>query len=197
MVGHGSMFAARGAHVSGDEPSRIDHPSSNHPMQFKQKISPCLWFDDQGEEAAKYYTSIFENSRITGVTHYSEAGREVHGRPPGSVMTVTFELDGNEFMALNGGPVFKFNEAVSLMVQCDDQKEIDYYWEKLGAGGDPDAQVCGWLKDKFGLSWQINWKGTEDLWRDASSPGSQRAFTAMLKMKKIDVAELQRAYRGR
>lgn len=166
-------------------------------MQFKQKISPCLWFDDQGEEAAKYYTSIFENSRITGVTHYSEAGREVHGRPPGSVMTVTFELDGNEFMALNGGPVFKFNEAVSLMVQCDDQKEIDYYWEKLGAGGDPEAQVCGWLKDRFGLSWQINWKGTEDLWRDASSPGSQRAFIAMLKMKKIDVAELQRAYAGR
>lgn len=183
------MFSVTNRHA----PATI-HP---HPMQFKQKISPCLWFDDQGEEAAKYYTSIFENSRITGVTHYTEAGRDVHGRPPGSVMTVTFELDGNELMALNGGPLFKFTEAVSLMVQCDDQKEIDYYWEKLGAGGDPEAQVCGWLKDRYGLSWQINWKGTEDLWRDANSAGSQRAFTAMLKMKKLDVAELERAFEGK
>ena len=163
-------------------------------MQFKQKISPCLWFDDQGEEAAKYYTSIFENSRITGVTHYSEAGREVHGRPPGSVMTVEFELDGERFTALNGGPLFKFNEAISLQILCDTQKDIDYYWGKLTPGGDPSAQVCGWLKDKYGLSWQVVPRNIDELYKDEQSPGAQAAMEAMLKMKKIDMKVLQEAH---
>src|SRR5262245_39797776 len=114
-------------------------------MQTIQRISPCLWFDDQAEEAARFYTGIFKNSSIVGISRYGEAGREIHGRPPGSVMTVAFELDGQSFTALNGGPTFKFNEAISLVVNCATQQEVDYYWEKLSAGGDPNAQQCGWL----------------------------------------------------
>jgi predicted 3-demethylubiquinone-9 3-methyltransferase (glyoxalase superfamily) len=163
---------------------------------LKQRITPCLWFADEAEEAAKYYTGIFKNSRILATTRYGEAGQEVHGRPPGSVMTVAFELDGQSFLALNGGPVFKFNEAVSLQVNCKDQAEIDYYWEKLGAGGDPKAQVCGWLKDKYGLSWQVVPPMDEFFGRDEKSPGAERAFEAMLKMKKIDIATLRRAAKG-
>src|SRR5437667_7553718 len=120
-----------------------------------QRITPCLWFDDKAEEAAKFYTSIFRNSKITATTRYGEAGREIHGRPAGSVMTVAFELDGHGFTALNGGPVFKFNEAISFQVNCDTQQEVDHYWDKLSAGGDEKAQQCGWLKDKYGVSWQI------------------------------------------
>jgi predicted 3-demethylubiquinone-9 3-methyltransferase (glyoxalase superfamily) len=176
------------------------HASSTHSptnaMQIRQKINPCLWFADQAEEAANYYVGIFKHSRIREITRYSDVGQEAHGQPPGSVMTVRFELAGCEFMALNGGPTFTFNEAISLMVQCEDQKEIDYYWEKLGAGGDPQAQVCGWLKDRYGLSWQINWKDAEDLWQDETSPRTKRALAAMMKMKKIDIAELKRAYEG-
>jgi predicted 3-demethylubiquinone-9 3-methyltransferase (glyoxalase superfamily) len=159
-------------------------------------IRPCLWFDDQGEEAARYYVSIFPNSRITQIARYSEAGFEIHKRPAGSVMTVTFELDGHKFMALNGGPHFKFNEAVSLEVGCDTQEEIDYYWEKLSAGGDPKAQVCGWLKDKYGLSWQVTPVKMEELMADSTSPKAQRVMTAMLKMKKLDLRELERAAAG-
>lgn len=121
----------------------------------RQTFTPCLWFDDQGEEAAKFYTAIFPNSKIVAVTHYSEAGQEVHGKKPGSVMTVEFELNGQPFTALNGGPIFKFNEAISFQIHCDTQDEIDHYWERLGAGGDPNAQQCGWLKDRYGVSWQI------------------------------------------
>lgn len=124
-------------------------------MATMQKISTGLWFADEAEDAAKFYTGIFKNSRITTVTRYSEAGKDQHKRPPGSVMVVAFELDGHTFTALNGGPLFKFSEAISMMVNCKDQKEIDYFWEKLGAGGDPKAQQCGWLKDKYGLSWQV------------------------------------------
>src|SRR5690554_1668467 len=118
-------------------------------------IAPCLWFDSQAEEAARFYCSVFPDSKITTITYYPQVGQEVHGRSEGSVLTVEFELNGNPFTALNGGPVFKFNEAVSLQVYCDTQEEIDYYWEKLGEGGDPKAQQCGWLKDRYGLSWQV------------------------------------------
>lgn len=162
----------------------------------KQRFTSCLWFDTQGEEAAKFYTSVFRNSRITATTRYSAAGQEIHGQKPGNVMTVAFELDGQSFVALNGGPQFKFNEAISFQINCDTQEEIDYYWEKLGAGGDPQAQVCGWLRDKFGLSWQVIPRMMDDLFRDHNSPGAQRAMNAMLQMKKLDIEELRRAYKG-
>ncbi len=165
-------------------------------MSTTPRIRPCLWFADQAEEAARFYTGIFPNSRIVAVTRYGEAGFEVHGRPAGSVMTVAFELDGQPFTALNGGPVFTFNEAVSLEVRCATQEEIDYYWERLGEGGDPRAQQCGWLKDRYGLSWQVVPAGMEEMVADAQSPEAQRAFNAMLGMKKLDVAELRRAYAG-
>jgi predicted 3-demethylubiquinone-9 3-methyltransferase (glyoxalase superfamily) len=165
-------------------------------VAITRKITPCLWFDDRAEAAAKHYLGIFENSRITAVTRYGSAGQEVHGRPAGSVMTVEFELDGNAFTALNGGPHFKFNEAVSFQVFCENQQEIDHYWEKLGAGGDPKAQQCGWLKDKFGLSWQVVPAGMEEMLADPESPGARRAMEAMLRMKKIDIAALERAFRG-
>jgi predicted 3-demethylubiquinone-9 3-methyltransferase (glyoxalase superfamily) len=160
------------------------------------QIAPCLWFADQAEEAANFYVSIFKNSRIRDLTRYSDAGQEIHQRPAGSVMTVEFELDGQRMTALNGGPVFKFNEAVSLQVFCETQEEIDSYWEKLGQGGDPQAQQCGWLKDKYGLSWQVVPKGMEEMMKDHTSPGAKRAMEAMLKMKKLDIAALQRAYAG-
>jgi predicted 3-demethylubiquinone-9 3-methyltransferase (glyoxalase superfamily) len=118
-------------------------------MQVVQKITPCLWFDDQAEEAVKLYTGIFKNSRITNVARYGKAGHEIHGRPAGTVMVVAFELDGQGFTALNGGPMFKFNEAISFQVNCETQEEVDYYWEKLSKGGDEKAQQCGWLKDRY------------------------------------------------
>jgi predicted 3-demethylubiquinone-9 3-methyltransferase (glyoxalase superfamily) len=164
-------------------------------MQNAQRITPCLWFDSQAEEAAKYYTGIFKNSKITKIARYGEVGQEIHHRPPGSVMTVAFELDGQPFTALNGGPVFKFNEAVSLQVNCKTQEEIDYYWDKLGAGGDKNAQQCGWVKDKYGLSWQIVPTIMAELFGE-SSPKADRAMQAMLGMKKLDIAALQRAYDG-
>jgi predicted 3-demethylubiquinone-9 3-methyltransferase (glyoxalase superfamily) len=165
-------------------------------MSVTQRISPCLWFADQAEEAAQFYVGIFRNSRIVAVSHYGEAGFEVHRRPAGSVMTVVFELDGESFTALNGGPAFTFNEAVSFMVACETQEEIDYYWEKLSAGGDPNAQQCGWLKDRYGLSWQVVPKNMDDFFKDSQSPGSQRAMDAMLKMKKIDMGEVRKAYQS-
>jgi predicted 3-demethylubiquinone-9 3-methyltransferase (glyoxalase superfamily) len=152
-----------------------------------------LWFDSQAEEAAAFYVSVFKNSRIVSVARYTEAGREVHKRQPGSVMTVAFELDGQLFTALNGGPVFTFNEAVSLQVNCDTQEEVDYYWQKLSQNGDPRAQQCGWLKDRYGLSWQIVPKVLPELLKDHKSAKAQRAMEAMLRMKKIDIAELERA----
>jgi predicted 3-demethylubiquinone-9 3-methyltransferase (glyoxalase superfamily) len=161
-----------------------------------QRLTPCLWFDKEAEEAANFYVGIFENSRITAVTRYPSAGQEIHGQQEGSVMTVAYELDGHTFTALNGGPHFKFNEAVSFQVNCESQEEIDYYWEKLGAGGDPNAQQCGWLKDRFGLSWQVVPRGMEEMMKDSGSPGAQRAMSAMLKMKKIDMREIQRAHDG-
>lgn len=159
-----------------------------------QRISPCLWFDDQAEEAAKFYTAVFKNSRIVKISRYGEAGREIHGRPPGSVMVVAFELEGQAFMALNGGPAFKFNEAISFQISCETQKEVDYYWEKLSEGGDKNAQQCGWLKDKYDLSWQVVPTVLPQMISDPDTKKSQRTFEAMLQMKKLDIDQLQRAY---
>lgn len=161
-----------------------------------QKISPCLWFDHQAEDAARFYTAIFRNSRIVNITHYGEAGHEIHGRPAGSVLTVAFELDGQAFTALNGGPIFQFNEAISLQVFCEDQAEIDYFWEKLSEGGDKNAQQCGWLKDKFGLSWQVVPIGVSEMLSSSDYEKSERVMTALLQMKKLDIAQLQQAYTG-
>ena len=160
------------------------------------KISPCLWFDTQAEDAAKFYTSIFKDSKVVTITRYPDVGQEIHGKPAGSVLTVEFELNGQSFTALNGGPHFKFNEAVSLQIECETQAEVDHFWEKLGAGGDPNAQQCGWLKDKFGLSWQVVPKGMAEVLNDPDTTKSKRAFEAMLQMKKLDIAGLQRAFAG-
>ena len=165
-------------------------------MQVIQKIAPCLWFDDQAEEAARFYTGIFKNSRIVTVARYGKAGHEVHGRPAGTVMTVAFELEGQAFTALNGGPVFKFNEAISFQVDCETQAEVDYYWEKLSDGGDDKAQQCGWLKDRYGVSWQVVPRALVAMITDPDAEKSGRAMEAMLRMKKLDIAELKRAYGG-
>lgn len=165
-------------------------------MPTTRTIAPCLWFDDQAEEAARYYVEIFDNSRIVSITQYGTAGFEVHHRPAGSVMTVSFELDGQPFTALNGGPVFEFNEAISFQVLCRTQDEIDRYWEALCEGGDPKAQQCGWLKDRYGVSWQIVPEGMDEMLQDAESPAAQRAMEAMLEMKKVDIDALRTAYRG-
>ena len=165
-------------------------------MELKQKIAPCLWFDRQAEEAARFYTGIFRNSRIVQIARYPKVGQEIHHMPAGTVMTVEFEIEGQPFTALNGGPLFQFNEAISLQVVCSSQEEIDYYWEKLSSGGDPKAQQCGWLKDKYGVSWQVAPAILPEMVSDPESPKSERAFAAMLKMKKMDIAELERAYNG-
>ena len=159
-----------------------------------QKITPCLWFDDQAEQAAKFYTEVFKNSRIKKISRYGKEGYEIHHRPEGSVMTVEFELDGQTFTALNGGPIFKLNEAISLQVDCATQEEVDYYWEKLSEGGDEKAQQCGWLKDKYGLSWQIVPRVLVEMLNDPDAKKSQRVMAALLKMKKIEIETLKRAY---
>jgi predicted 3-demethylubiquinone-9 3-methyltransferase (glyoxalase superfamily) len=161
-----------------------------------QRITPCLWFDHQAEQAVNFYASLFKNSKITKISHYTEVGQETHKMKPGTVMTVAFELQGQSFTALNGGPIFKFNEAVSLQINCDTQQEVDHFWNALSAGGDPNAQQCGWLKDKFGLSWQVVPRILPDLLTDQDSEKSGRAMQAMLKMKKLDIAALQRAFDG-
>ena len=166
-------------------------------MATIQKISSNLWFDDQAEAAAKFYVSIFKNSKIEKISRYSKVGFEIHKKPAGSVMTVRFSLDGQNFIALNGGPDFKFSEAISFVVSCETQKEIDYYWTKLSEGGDVKAQQCGWLKDKYGLSWQIVPSMMEDLFDDSESEKSQRAMAAMLKMKKLDIESLEIAAYGK
>jgi predicted 3-demethylubiquinone-9 3-methyltransferase (glyoxalase superfamily) len=161
-----------------------------------QPITPCLWFDTQAEEAARFYTGIFKNSKIGAISRYSEAGREIHGGTPGAVLTVAFELNGQPFTALNGGPHFKFNEAISFQIMCRDQEEVDHYWNKLSEGGDPKAQQCGWLKDRYGLSWQVVPTVMLDMLTDRDREKADRAMEAMLQMKKLDIAALERAFEG-
>lgn len=165
-------------------------------MRLQQKIVPCLWFDEQAEEAAAFYSEIFPDSRIMRVTRYGEAGFEFHGKAPGTAMTVAFELHGQPFTALNGGPVFRFTEAVSLQVLCGDQAEVDHYWARLGEGGAPQAQQCGWLKDRYGLSWQVVPEVLLEMLLAEDQAAVQRATQAMLQMKKLDIAALQRAFVG-
>ncbi len=165
-------------------------------MQVRaQKITPFLWFDDNAEAAAKFYTSVFPNSEIITTTHYDRNSAAASGKPEGSVMTVVFELDGHEFVALNGGPQFHFTEAVSFVVNCDSQEEVDHYWEQLSEGGDPSAQQCGWLKDRFGLSWQIVPKDLGKYLGGAAGRAN-RTMKALLSMKKIDLDALRRAAEG-
>ncbi len=165
-------------------------------MPTIHQIVPCLWFDGQAEDAATFYVYVFDRSRIKRVSRYTEVGREVHGRAPGSVMVVDFEIEGQPFTALNGGPQFKFNEAISLQVMCETQSEIDRYWEKLTLGGDEKSQQCGWLKDKFGVSWQIVPSILPELMVDSDLAKVGRTMTAMLKMKKLDIAALKKAHAG-
>ena len=157
-----------------------------------QKITPCLWFDGRAEEAAKFYVSIFKNSKVGTMTRYGEAGAEVSGRPKGSVMTATFEIEGQEFVALNGGPQFKFTEAISFVVNCETQKEIDEMWEKLSHGGEQGQ--CGWLKDKYGLSWQVVPPVLGEMLQDKDAKKSERVMKAMLQMNKLDIKTLKQAY---
>ena len=159
-----------------------------------QKISPCLWFDDNAEEAVKFYVSIFKNSKVGNVTKYGKEGYEIHKKKEGSVMTIDFEIEGQKFLALNGGPIFKFNEAISFQIYCDTQEEIDYYWEKLTEGGDKNAQVCGWLKDKFGVSWQVVPIAMIKMLQDKDSKKTERVMKAMLQMHKLDIDALTKAY---
>lgn len=160
-------------------------------MATVQKITPSFWFDRQAEEAAKFYTSIFPNSGIGRVARYGKEGFEVHQMPEGTVLTIDFTLDGQKFSALNGGPLFKFNESISFIVSCKDQQELDHYWDKLREGGDEKSQQCGWLKDKFGVSWQVVPDILPQLMDDPSRSG--RVMTALLKMKKLDIKKLQEA----
>lgn len=162
----------------------------------KHKISPCLWFDGKAEDAAKFYASIFPNSRIVHVSHYGEVGREQHGQKRGSVMTVAFELEGQSFLGLNGGPMFKFNESVSFIVYCDTQAEVDRYWSALTAGGGEEGP-CGWLKDRFGLSWQVTPTKLLEMVTSKDTAKAGRAMGAMMQMKKIDIARIEAAYEGR
>ena len=159
-----------------------------------KKIAPCLWFDSNAEEAVNFYTAIFKRSKIGRMVRYGEAGREIHGKPAGTVMTIEFELNGQAFTALNGGPVFKFNEAISFQVSCESQEEVDYYWDRLSEGGDPKGQQCGWLKDKFGVSWQIVPTVLGKMLQDKGAGKSERVMNALLQMRKIDIKILQQAY---
>jgi predicted 3-demethylubiquinone-9 3-methyltransferase (glyoxalase superfamily) len=160
--------------------------------QIRQKITPCLWFDTQAEEAANFYTSVFKNSRIKQISRFGKAGREVHGKEAGSVMVVEFEIEGQTFTALNGGPLFKFNEAVSFQVSCETQAEIDHFWKSLSQGGQEGS--CGWLKDKYGVSWQVVPSVLPQLLTGADGAATDRIMNAVLKMKKFDLETLKRAH---
>ena len=161
-----------------------------------KQIVPNLWFERQAEDAANFYVSVFPNSRILRKSHYGKEGFEIHKMPDGTVMTIEFELNGNRFVGLNGGPHFKFNEAISFIVYCDTQEELDHYWNKLTDGGDKNSQQCGWLKDKFGLSWQVVPSQLEVMMLDPDKKRAGRVMKAMLKMKKLDIGKLQAAYDG-
>jgi predicted 3-demethylubiquinone-9 3-methyltransferase (glyoxalase superfamily) len=160
-----------------------------------RKIVPCLWFDKEAEPAAEHYVAIFENSRILSTTRYGKAGNDIHGKDAGSVMTVDFELEGQKFVALNGGPQFKFSEAISFQIFCETQQEIDYYWSRLTAGGGQEGP-CGWLKDKFGLSWQVVPAALMEMLKGGNAEKSQRVTKAFMQMKKFDIDALQKAYAG-
>jgi len=157
-----------------------------------QKITPCLWFDSNAEEAVNFYASVFKKSKIGKISRYGEEGYEIHGKPAGTVLTVEFELNGQTFTALNGGPVFKFNEAISFQVSCKSQKEVDYYWEKLSEGGEKGQ--CGWLKDKYGVSWQIVPTVLGEMLQDKVTKKSERVMKALLQMEKLDIKKLKQAY---
>lgn len=163
-------------------------------MTTIQKITPNLWFDTQAEEAARFYISIFNDSRISRITRYGNEGQEIHGMAEGTVMTVEFLLAGQAFVALNGGPHFQFNEAISFIINCETQEEVDYYWEKLGEGGDPAVQQCGWLKDRYGVSWQVVPTLLNDLINDQDTVRAQQVVQEMLTMKKLDIEALQHAF---
>jgi predicted 3-demethylubiquinone-9 3-methyltransferase (glyoxalase superfamily) len=166
-------------------------------MAAIQKITTCLWFDGKAEEAARFYTSIFKRSKIERITHYGREGYEIHGQKEGTVLTVEFRIENRNFMALNGGPQFRFTEAISLVVNCNTQKEVDYYWAKLSAGGDPAARQCGWLKDKYGVSWQVVPTALQKMLSDPDRKKTERVMKALFPMKKLDMAALKKAYFGR
>ena len=161
-----------------------------------QKITPFLWFDDQAEDAVNFYTSLFKNSKIDRIFRYTEEAAEKTGRPVGSVLTIEFEIEGQVLVALNGGPLFKFNESVSFVINCETQEEVDYFWEKLTADGGEES-ACGWLKDKFGLSWQVTPTVLIDMLHDNDPEKSERVMQAMLEMKKIEIPKLKAAYGGK
>jgi len=169
-----------------DSPDRSDKVSM-------QKITPFFWFDDHAEEAVNFYTSLFKNSKIVRIFRYTEEAAEKTGRPVGSVLTIEFEIEGQRFVALNGGPLFKFNESISFVINCDTQEEVDYFWEKLTANGGEES-ACGWLKDKFGVSWQVTPTVLIDMLHDSDQEKSERVMQAMLQMKKIDIKTLKEAY---
>lgn len=163
-------------------------------MAIAKRLSPCLWFDTQAEEAAKFYCSVFKNSKLGRISRYPKAGQEIHHKEPGSVMVVEFEIDGQPFVALNGGPNFKFDEAVSFQIYCETQDEIDYYWSALTRGGEEGP--CGWLKDKFGLSWQVVPAVIPQMMADSDADKSARVMSAFMKMKKLDLEKITQAYQG-
>jgi predicted 3-demethylubiquinone-9 3-methyltransferase (glyoxalase superfamily) len=174
--------------------------NKSNPMRLEkqqdkvQKINPFLWFGYQAEDAVKFYVSVFKNSKIGIITRYGKEGYEIHRMEEGTIMTVDFEIEGQKFVALNGGPMFKFNEAISFQVNCKDQKEVDYYWENLSEGGDKNAQQCGWLKDKYGVSWQIVPILLAKMMQDKDIKKSQKVMKAMLQMHKIDINTLCQSY---
>jgi predicted 3-demethylubiquinone-9 3-methyltransferase (glyoxalase superfamily) len=164
-------------------------------IKIPQKITPCLWFDRNAEQAVKFYVSLFKNSKIKHIQRYDQAGAEASGQPEGTVMTVSFQLAGQDFTALNGGPIFKFTEAISLVVNCKDQKEVNFYWKKMTSGGGRPS-MCGWLKDKYGLSWQIVPTAALEMITDTDPAKSLRVMSALMQMRKIDLQKLRRAYSG-
>lgn len=165
-------------------------------MIHTQKITPNLWFDTNAEQAVNFYVNVFKNSSIGHITRYGKEGYEIHKMPEGSILTIQFTIEGQNFLALNGGPVFKFNEAVSFIIYCDTQEEIDYYWDKLTPGGDPNAQQCGWLKDKFGLSWQVAPTVLDKMLTDSDREKTEWVMAAFMPMKKLDIKTLEKAYNG-
>jgi predicted 3-demethylubiquinone-9 3-methyltransferase (glyoxalase superfamily) len=159
-----------------------------------QKITPNLWFDHNAEEAVNFYMTVFKKSKIGRIARYGKAGQEVHGMHEGAILTMEFQIEGQDFLALNAGPAFKFNEAISFIVNCEAQEEVDYYWEKLSKGGDKKAQICGWLKDQFGVSWQIVPTGLSDMLMDKDQKKTNNVMNALFKMQKLDIKALQEAY---